>query len=100
MVNGEKPPELIGIDAPKIEQVIDCGAIVWADEIIEEYGVLIIHPKLPPIKLHLKLDLENHTISHMHLEVVKAKHGKQTEFAVNVVDGTSESGIIKPDGVH
>ena len=98
VINGEQH-ELIGIK-PKIQQIIDCGAIIWMDDFVTDNGVLLIHPQLPPIKLYLKTDLENHTISHMHLEVVKAKHGDQTEFAVNVVDAESGSVIIKPDGVN
>lgn len=95
IINGSQDGVIIGAK-PKIQQLIDCGAIVWLDQFVEDNGILLIHPQLPPIKLMLKIDLENHTLSHMHLEVVQARHGDQTEFAVNVVDEESSSAIIKP----
>lgn len=69
---------------PKIEQRIPCAAVVRLDDVFLEHGLLMIHPELPPIKLYLKLDLAKHTITGHHFEVVQAKHGDQTNFAIEI----------------
>lgn len=81
---------------PKKRQMIGCGAVVRLDDPVINHGILFIHPELPPIKLHLELDLEKRTISRYAFESIKPEHGEQTEFAV-LVHEELESPILQPD---
>lgn len=96
MINGEKPT--------KIQQFIDCGAVVRLDDAVTEYGVVFIHPDLPPMKLVFQMDPTNQSLPKYHIEPIAPKHGVNTQFAIRVHDlGESiispPSRIIKP-GEH
>lgn len=81
---------------PKIRQKITAGAVVRLDDAVVEHGVLFIHPMLPPIKLYMEVDAENHTIGRYYFDVIRPEHGEQTQFAVELHE-VGQPQIMVPD---
>jgi hypothetical protein len=75
---------------PIIEQEIQCGACVRLDDAVLEHGLVLIHPLLPPIKLHIQvdntnLDISKNGIARYVFEKIAPKHGSQTHYSVMIM---------------
>lgn len=88
MINGHNPNQ-------KIQQKLDCGAVVRLDDAVIEHGVIFIHPELPPMRLLFKMDPEGKKLPAYGIEPIAPEHGDKTQFAI-VVHEVAEK-IVMPE---
>lgn len=74
-----------------IEQEILCGAAIPITRAVLDHGIVLMHPELPPIKIHLAIEtkeasIEMNGISKYAFEKIEPKHGKRTKYAIVIME--------------